>query len=288
MPRNAFNRTLQRKRHRICWIRFSLPPDQVWPTWPTQYPDKYRGPLTGASGCQQVLLGRQIDNPETAVFITLWESDEALETFRQTSASGELLRGLGHEDGSVVKLRYCASGTLEYSFHGPVTLNIFTIPYTDIADYDAWRDTICGAFGGFVPTRVINHPPIFRVSHCYWVDEQQEVQSMTEEVRQKQASFYQFYCWDLLNPWYDDDASTREEEFSANDPESYAKWTERVTKASPPVEGWVQERWHITPEPYEEESLDEEEYAEQIKILDKMIRDHRGKGWRNPSATRGM
>ncbi|KAI1119689.1 hypothetical protein F5Y10DRAFT_169685 [Nemania abortiva] len=247
---------------RVCWIRFSLPPDEDWPTWPTSYADKYRGPLTDVTGCQEVLVGRQVDSPEEAVFVIFWESTEVLQAFQKTPANGELLRGLGYENESIVKLRYTHGGTMQSLLPGRVTLNILTIPYTGVPDYEAWRVAILDAFTAFMPkgSGTPGRPQIFRFPTCAWADDEQEVRPTPGGIGRKQAAFYFFYCWQGV------DTSIKEEEISANDPESYGLWAERVARASPPVEGWVQERWHIRREPYEfgpgEE--DDEDVAEYV------------------------
>ncbi|KAJ3564420.1 hypothetical protein NPX13_g7849 [Xylaria arbuscula] len=259
MPRSKYNHALRNERQRTCWIRFSLPPDEDWPTWPTSYDDRYLGPLAGAAGCQDAIVGRQVDNPREAVFVIFWESAEALRTFQETPASRELLQGLGCGNESIVRLRYMTGGTMQSLLPGRVTLNIFTIPYTGTPNYDEWCDTILSPFCGFMPKGggAPGRPQIFRFPTCAWEEDDQQVQPTTEGIEQKQATFYLFYCWQGSD-------TSMKEEISANDPESKNLWAERVARASPPVESWVQERWHIRYQPCEidPEEKDNEDLAD--------------------------
>lgn len=67
------------QRQRTSWTKFYLPREQDWPTWapPTtagsipkdDAPRSSLGPLAGAAGCVKVWLGRQVEDPEQAVFV---------------------------------------------------------------------------------------------------------------------------------------------------------------------------------------------------------------------------
>ncbi|KAI1424012.1 hypothetical protein F5Y12DRAFT_754291 [Xylaria sp. FL1777] len=273
----ATRRILQKERQRISWTRFKLPQEQNWPEWPTSYPNRYRGPFTDVAGCQQLCLGRQVDYPDEAVFIVFWESADALNDFQHSPACGEFLQGLGCENESLLSLQYAKGLTMESALPGRVTLNILTIPYTGVPDRETWRDAILSAFKGFMPKGggTPNSPQIFRWSTYAWVDDEQQKQpTPADTAGQRQATCYQFYCWIGAG------TTVNEEEVSAKDPESYGLWAERMARAMPPVEAWVQERWHIKREPIDIDPEEEDDeyyrnYVVDVKdpVAERLVRE---------------
>jgi len=85
-----------REKEVMTWTRFHLPVDQEWPTWrdAKHADDVHRGPLAGLEGVLQAWLGRMVDDPEQAVYIVRWKTQEDLESFQSSPSCTEFLQSL--------------------------------------------------------------------------------------------------------------------------------------------------------------------------------------------------
>ncbi|TRX89682.1 hypothetical protein FHL15_009432 [Xylaria flabelliformis] len=264
MARRGEPRRLRQGERRTSWTRFYLPPGQDWPEWPTDYPDRYLGPLADVADRNYVYLGRQVDDPTKAVFIVFWESADELSYFQHTPACGEFLRGLGCENKSLLSLQYDTGAFFEGHLLGRVTLNILTIPYTGVPDRKTWSNSIQHAFQGFMPKGggKPGIPHIFRWKTSAWVDDGHQEQSAPVEIGPRHATYYLFYCW------VGQTTSAVEEEISAKDPESHGLWAARVARVMPPVEAWEQERWDIKRAPLNTDPASGDDGDEDMDFVD--------------------
>ncbi|KAI0549664.1 hypothetical protein F4679DRAFT_546084 [Xylaria curta] len=262
MPRGHEPRRVRQRERRTSWTRFYLPHGQDWPEWPTDYPDRYLGPLAHVANPLYVYLGRQVDDPTKAVFIVFWESADDLNNFQHTPACGEFLRGLGCENESLLSLQWDTGSSLEDNLLSRVTLNIFTIPYTGVPDRKTWSNAIRNAFQGFMPKGGEGVPHIFRWITAAWVDDGHEEQPTPAESSPRQATYYLFYCWVGHN------TSVVHEEISAKDPESHGLWAARVAKATPPIGAWDQERWDIKQTPLNTDPVSGDDGDEDMDFVD--------------------
>jgi hypothetical protein len=155
--------------------------------------------------------------------------------------------------------------------HGRITLNIFTLSYTGTPDRKAWCKAFGRAFswGGFMPRGCddLRQPPVFRRYAVTWVDDSKP-QELTAEDPLSSPGHQLAVCYFFWR-WNGPGAGPEREEASFDEPGSHEHWARAVRKATPPIETWKQERWHIEVAPCcidpgsEDEDEDEEEGEEE-------------------------
>lgn len=188
-----------------------------------------------------------------------------------------------------ISLQYDHGFDMDTELHGRVTLNKFT----GIATWESWHWSMYKAFSGFMPLGCMDiaskRPPM--QSWCVtWVDQEGEKQGMwipvewkgshkepEDEVRDEsegkkvvlRGDEHMRERWEFLRwnePTYYGATREREEE-SAKQSGARQHWEEAIQRYMPPVQTWVQERWHIE-KPYAPNAPDDDDAEIDMEDLD--------------------
>ncbi|KAI1101160.1 hypothetical protein F4804DRAFT_316936 [Jackrogersella minutella] len=283
---------LRQQHKRTSWTRFHLPRAQDWPIWSTDHSNAHLGPLEGVPGCQKVWLGRQVDDPEQAALIVLWESAGSLKNFQDSPACDEFLQGmpenymqaslvteallrgqpLGGADNALLSsapsrflsFRWNSGYRFEEDLQGRVTLTALAMPYTGVPIPESWR-AVYNAFGEFLPRGCEDLRVQWPRSRMHfwtawaWVDSdlwQLGQQTVTAEERDR-AVLCEFRRWNGYSG-----ATPEREEDSAKSPPARESWARTVANVMPPITAWEQERWNIRSAPCSVTPEEDEEGGE--------------------------
>ena len=182
----------------------------------------------------------------------MWESAEALNSFRASPSCAAVLQTLGCEDDPLSGLRY------EYGFaigerrmgdelHGRMIVDVLNVK----GPHKEGLSCIKTAFEGWVPEgcESLNQRPFYS-RHAYaWMD----VDGVTSS---RSVVWYHFFRWN------DSDRFTAEREVvAAGERATHESWAARVARIMPPVVSWTQERWDIRFAPCDVPEADSEEEA---------------------------